>query len=164
LIFVILIGFALGEPPEYWQRSIMSERISTDDPYEVDLTEIVQREVLFGSLIVKNKSSEERTAHGSVMVIEGHESADGTFWPAVELQVQKEKGGEWIKIGSSGNEVPLSEAKVYTGTTLWGLRINLDRFKAHLGQFKLGRIVLKSGSRAEFSLDDLKPPNLKIGK
>lgn len=161
LISVILIDFALGQTPEYWQRSIMNERIPTDDPHEVDLAEVVQRDILFGSLIVKNKSSEKGTARGPIMSIEGHQGADGTFWPAAELQVQKEKGGEWTKIGSSGNETPLSEVKVYTGTTLWGLRINLDPFKVHLRKFKLGRIVLKSGDQAEFLLDDLKPPDIK---
>jgi hypothetical protein len=39
-----------------------------------------------------------------------------------------------------------------------GLRINLEPFKARVGKFRFGRIVLKSGDEALFLLDDLKPP------
>ncbi len=163
LIVVLFTGLTQAETPEYWGQSIIVER-STDDPREVDLSDVNQERVLIGDLTVKNKSPAEKGTRGSVMVIEGSQHSDGTFWPTAELQVQKEKGGEWIKVGLSGNERPTSQLQIYTGTMVYGLRINLDPFKAHLGKFRFGRIVLTSGDEALFLLDDLKPPSHEKGK
>jgi hypothetical protein len=163
-IVLMLVTLIRAETPEYWGRSIIIERNSSDDIHEVDLGEVDQRDILIGTLTVKNKSVDEVGTRASVMAIEGHQNPDGTFWPTAELQVQKEKGAEWTRVGTSGNESPLSQLKVYTGTTVFGLRINLNGFKAHLGTSKFGRILLKSGSEAIFSLDDLKPPSKETNK
>lgn len=158
-IAVLFTTLTQAETLEDWGRSIIGERRSTDDPHEVDLSEVNQQDLLIGDLTVKNKPSAEKGSRSSVMVIEGHQNPDGRFWPRAELQVQKEKGGEWIKIGLSGNEPPASQLQIYIGTMVFGLRINLEPFKAHLGKFRFGRIVLSSGDEAHFLLDDLKPPN-----
>ena len=160
ICFVALFFFGLmpAQTPQYWGRSIINERTSTDATREIDLTDVAQRDILIGGLAVKNKSPEELKSRGSVIVIEGHQNDDGTFWPTAELQAQKEKGDQWTTVGVSGNGPPITQLKIYTGTIVDGLRINLDPFKPLLGKFRFGRIVLKSGDEAEFLLDDLTPP------
>jgi hypothetical protein len=156
-MFMFFVAVARTETPRYWSQTIVVERASTDAPHEVDLVHVDQKDSLVGGLNVTNRSSEPG-ASGTVMVIDGHENADGTFWPSAELYVQKDKNNEWIKVGTSGDENPIKELRIYSNTSVIGLRVNLDPFKTHLGKFKFGRIVLKSGDEAVFILDDLKPP------
>ena len=157
LALVLPFVLAPAEPPRYWSQAIVVDRASSDAAREVDLVHVEQRDILIGGLEVINRSTLS-AAPQKVPVIDGHQAADGTFWPSVELQVQREKGGEWTKIGTSGHDNPARQLQLYSSTTVNGLRVNLDPFKSYLGKFLFGRILLKSGDAAIFKLDDLKPP------
>lgn len=157
LAIVLLVTSVQAQAPRHWQRSIKVEPRSTADPREVQLAGVGQRDILLGDLYVKNELPESDSP-GSVMIIEGHQKRDGTFWPTAELQVQK-GSAEWIRIGSSGTEQPFSHLRIYSGTMATGLRINLGPFKPYLNDFKFGRILFKSGYEVLIKLDDLKPPS-----
>lgn len=163
LALVLLVGLTLAQAQRYWSRSIMNDRVSTGHPHEVELGEVYQRDILIGGLDVKNQLPESN-GRGSVMIIEGHQKSDGTFWPTAELQVQKEQNSEWVKIGSSGTERPSGQALVHNGMSVSGLQVNLEPFKGYLGKFRFGRILLKSGDEAVFLLDDLRPPTSEKNK
>ncbi len=101
--------------------------------------------------------SQSRTSD-KPFVIEGHQAADGTFWPHMELEVKTEPEGKWIKVVSTLDQTVSAKVTIYYDMAVHGMRVSLEPLRQYIGKYKLARVRLQSGAEAVFNLADLKPP------
>lgn len=92
-----------------------------------------------------------------IISIKGIKTADGQFWPDVTSQVKNERTGKWETIAKPIRNGPRATITVKPGEFNPELLVTLDVFYARIGQYKLGRLLLKTGDSAEFELKDLLP-------
>jgi hypothetical protein len=153
----IVCGIVAEEHPQLWSKSIQGERgTPKNERRYFELGEVSQEK----TRLVGNFHLDEHVIPGQkngAFIIDGSQSDDGRFWPNVELQVSNETNGKWQTIASSLDHPVSARVQVYPGLSVFGLSIDFDPFKRFIGKYNFGRVSLKSGEKAVFPLDDLKP-------
>jgi hypothetical protein len=89
--------------------------------------------------------------------IDGHQTNSGEFYPDVIYEISH-GDGDWETL-----EVPTNNPGKQLTITVEGktrsrpLRVNLDMFVPFIGKAHYGRLVLKTGEKAVFAIDELQP-------
>jgi hypothetical protein len=166
-LYLILIGLAYFSCPvvthaqestKTWSRVVNHEHIPREGELRVLELGVVRQEEnqLIGELEIHQSAGLADQAR--TLTIDGSQGSDGAFWPTVQLQVSDGPGTEWKTVVTPANVVVPAQLVLYPGLAIFGMRVKLDALQPLIGKHRLGRIVLKTGEAAEFSLDLLAPP------
>jgi hypothetical protein len=96
--------------------------------------------------------------------IDGRETSSGEFYPDVIYEISH-GDGDWetleVPTNNPGKQLTIT---VEARTRSRPLRINLDMFVPLIGKAKYGRLVLKTGEKAVFRVDELQPPSENVAE
>ncbi len=157
---VVLLGFLLVQcitaqtAPENWAIALNYDAGDGNVAHLLKLEMVSEGNPVIGKFALQKLEYTKQTAD-SPLVIEGHQGQDGTFWPNVQLEVTTDPDGGWLKVASSLDATVSARLDVYHGMVASGLYVDLQPFKAYLGRYSHGRVVLKSGENSVISLKDL---------
>jgi hypothetical protein len=126
------------------------------------------RRLMAGGIYHNRGSSEAKKVEGRHIV--EWQGYPPRFWPYVRLEVSNQWEGDWKMIGSSPSGPEGTEAVVlmYPDKAAYversapaspGCEVDLTPFREFIGNFKYGRVVLRSGGASQtIVLTDLLPP------
>lgn len=140
--------------PQHWGTAISHDGGEESAPLVLQLEMVSEGNPLIGKFGLERLEYRKQETT-SPFVVEGHLGQDGSFWPNVQLEVKSESDGKWIKVASSWDAPVSSKLNVYFGMAAYGLYVDLQPFKACMGKYNYGRVVLRSGENTLISLEDL---------
>jgi hypothetical protein len=146
-----------GSPP-IWARGLQFEAAnSAGRAHGLSLYYVDQGKVhLTGTWWYENGAVAKETPPR--VVIEGRRTPDGVFWPDITLQVKNELTGKWQILAKPPSHGRRATIIIEPNNRNFDLMVNLDVLKPLIGNYKFGRIVLKTGEAAVFELKYLLPP------
>jgi hypothetical protein len=144
------------EPNPKWAAAILNTRVV---PVNGPLLDVWCTQEIAGKLVgCCTLANVESGSYKPVrMVIEG-QWRNGLFWPTVVSQVGDLYKGPWRTIPNRATKRGAARVVVEPGGRLTNLRVSLEPFRAFIGKYQVGHIVLTSGDSGVFELNHLKPP------
>lgn len=97
------------------------------------------------------------------VTLRGRRDSDGNFWPAVSYEVATIGKTKWRIISKSNLPGDPDTASISSDVGKTPLYVDMEPFKALIGDTRWGRIVLENGDAAIFALEDLLPPGDRRG-
>lgn len=91
------------------------------------------------------------------VVLHGKKDPEGPFHPVTTYEVATEGKTQWRKLEMQGKQSDIDSISASTDTPLFPVAIDMEPFRAVVGVYRYGRLVLENGDSAIIALEDLLP-------